>query len=121
MTWTSRDAVAGADIFTTAVLLLLPVTLWREMERQAAQTGAHIAELARTACSRKDSELDELDLWAYTHVKGKLRTHKFLIRMSRKDADRLKRQAAKLGCPRSALMRACIAAHLHAQPDLPME
>ena len=112
--WTDGDAT-----FTAAVLLLLPLPLWRELERQAARTGMHIAELARRACRRSDSELIGLNCWAYTRVKGKLRTHKFLIRMTREDANRLKRQAAGLGYPRTALMRACIAAHLHAQPDLP--
>lgn len=112
--WTDGD-----DPFTAAVLLLLPLPLWQEMERQAARVGMHIAELARTACQRTDSELAGLNCWAHKRAKGKLQTHKFLIRMTREDADRLKRQAAGLGYPRAAFMRACIAAHLHAQPDLP--
>lgn len=105
--------------FTTAVLLTLPLPLWRELERRATQTGVHIAELARTACKRTDGELTGLNCWAYARVKGKLRTHKFLVRMTREDANRLRRQAAGLGYPRAAFMRACIAAHLRTQPDLP--
>ena len=105
------------DIFTAAVLLILERRLFVELERQAAQIGTPIAELARTACRLKDSEVFGLNAWAYRHVSS--RTHRFLIRMTREDANRLKRQAANVHCPRSALMRAAIDAHIRSQPNLP--
>lgn len=112
-------AAADPDIFTAGVLLVMPIQLWRELEKQAAQAGRPIAELARVACSMTDGELDGLNPWAWSTRNN--RTHKFLIRMTREHADRLKRQAARLGYSRATVMRACIAAHLHAQPDLPIE
>ena len=112
-------AADAADIFTAAVLLVMPRKLFRELERQAAQSGRHIAELARTACKLADSEIDGLNAWAHSKVEG--HTHRFLIRMHRHDADRLRRQAARVGAKRAALMRAAIDAHLRIQPSLPTE
>lgn len=109
----------GADIFTAAVLLVMPRKLFYELERQAAQSGMHIAELARTACKLADSEIDALNTWAHIRVEGP--THRLLIRMHRHDADRLRRQAARVGVKRAALMRAAIHFHLRIQPNLPME
>ena len=105
--------------FDTPVLLVLGKPMLDELKRQAAVVGMHAAEMARTACKVADSELDGLNVWAHSRYHGRRKT--FLIRMHRDDAERLRRQAARLGRTRAALIRACIAAHLRSQPNLPIE
>ena len=112
----SKDAVGDFD---TAVLLVLGRPMLEELKRQAAALGMPAAELARVACKVGDSETAGLNTWAHSRYHGRRTT--FLIRMSRQDADRLRRQAASAGCKRAALIRACIHAHLRVQPNLPME